>query len=116
MTRPRSVARIAYGGYGLATDMLVASVVAETMRGMSQRKGELMSEIRRCRSTWVMCDGNCSGCEFYATSSTNYLPVGAAWLWQIDVRCSRCNYKLETTGLPMICPHCGARMDGKENR
>lgn len=25
--------------------------------------------------------------------------------------CSRCNYKLETTGLLMYCPHCGAQME-----
>lgn len=33
------------------------------------------------------------------------------WLWLDGVRCSKCNYKLETTGLPAYCPSCGARMD-----
>ena len=32
------------------------------------------------------------------------------WLWFDGVRCSQCNYKLETTGLPSYCPNCGARM------
>ena len=35
------------------------------------------------------------------------------WLWLDGVRCSQCNYKLATTGLPSYCPNCGARM-GKE--
>ena len=33
------------------------------------------------------------------------------WLWLDGVRCSECNYKLETTGLPSYCPNCGCRMD-----
>ena len=33
------------------------------------------------------------------------------WMWVDGVRCSQCNYKLETTGLPSYCPNCGARMD-----
>ena len=33
------------------------------------------------------------------------------WLWLDGVRCSQCNYKLATTGLPSYCPNCGARMD-----
>ena len=32
------------------------------------------------------------------------------WLWLDGVRCSICNYKLQTTGLMSYCPHCGARM------
>ena len=32
------------------------------------------------------------------------------WLWFDGVRCSQCNYKLATTGLPSYCPNCGARM------
>ena len=35
------------------------------------------------------------------------------WLWLDGVRCSQCNYKLETTGLPSYCPNCGARMDAE---
>ena len=70
-----------------------------------------MNEIRRCRNTWTCCDGNCHNCEFTATSSsTNLTPKTANWIWSIDVRCSNCNYKLETTGLPSYCPNCGARM------
>lgn len=33
------------------------------------------------------------------------------WLWVDGVRCSECNYKLETTGLPSYCPNCGRRVD-----
>ena len=33
------------------------------------------------------------------------------WLWVDGVRCSECNYKLQTTGVPSYCPNCGARMD-----
>ena len=36
------------------------------------------------------------------------------WLWLDGVRCSECNYKLETTGLPSYCPNCGADMRGEE--
>lgn len=32
------------------------------------------------------------------------------WLWLDDVRCSICNHKLQTTGLPSYCPNCGADM------
>jgi len=33
------------------------------------------------------------------------------WLWVDGVRCSICNYELQTTGLTSYCPNCGARMD-----
>ena len=33
------------------------------------------------------------------------------WLWVDGVRCSNCNHKLQTTGLPSYCPNCGAKMD-----
>ena len=32
------------------------------------------------------------------------------WLLFDGYRCSRCNYKLQTTGIPMYCPNCGAEM------
>jgi predicted Zn-ribbon and HTH transcriptional regulator len=35
------------------------------------------------------------------------------WLWVDGVRCSECNYKLQTTGLPSYCPSCGADMRGE---
>lgn len=37
------------------------------------------------------------------------------WLWLDGVRCSKCNYKLETTWLPNYCPNCGADMRGTED-
>lgn len=41
--------------------------------------------------------------------------VGVAkgyWMAKYDgLRCSVCNYKCETTALPSICPHCGARLE-----
>lgn len=33
------------------------------------------------------------------------------WMWNADVRCSRCGHKLQTTGLPSYCPNCGAKME-----
>lgn len=33
------------------------------------------------------------------------------WVWLDGVRCSICNHKLQTTGLPSYCPNCGAKMD-----
>lgn len=36
------------------------------------------------------------------------------WILVDGYRCSVCNYKLLTTGLPMYCPHCSARMEGDE--
>lgn len=38
-------------------------------------------------------------------------PKHGRWLWLDDVRCSICNHKLQTTGLPSYCPRCGAKMD-----
>lgn len=32
------------------------------------------------------------------------------WIWIDGVRCSRCNYKLQSTGLSSYCPNCGARL------
>lgn len=32
------------------------------------------------------------------------------WLWLDGVRCSECNYKIPTIGLPNYCPQCGAYM------
>lgn len=37
------------------------------------------------------------------------------WMWVDGVRCSQCNYKLTTTGLPSYCPSCGAYMRGTED-
>ena len=33
------------------------------------------------------------------------------WTNVDGARCSLCNYKLETTGLPTFCPNCGAKME-----
>ena len=35
------------------------------------------------------------------------------WLLLDGYRCSVCNYKLQTTGIPMDCPNCGADMRGR---
>lgn len=37
------------------------------------------------------------------------------WNWVDGVRCSICNFKLQTTGLASYCPNCGAKMDGVED-
>ena len=37
------------------------------------------------------------------------------WLLFDGYRCSRCNYKLQTMGIPMYCPNCGADMRGEED-
>lgn len=37
------------------------------------------------------------------------------WIWVDGVRCSICNHKLQTSGLPSYCPNCGADMRGREN-
>lgn len=34
------------------------------------------------------------------------------WVLIDGYRCSRCNYKLQTTGIPMCCPNCKAHMRG----
>lgn len=50
--------------------------------------------------------------EIEALPSADAVPVRhGKWLWLDGVRCSQCNYKLATTGLPSYCPNCGARMD-----
>lgn len=36
------------------------------------------------------------------------------WIWTDGVRCSACNHKLQSTGLPSYCPECGARMKGDQ--
>lgn len=33
------------------------------------------------------------------------------WIQGYDIRCSICNYKLQTTGLLTYCPNCGAEME-----
>lgn len=91
-----------------------------------------MNELRRCRNTWMYCDGHCGRCATVITTSNTTMPVRveyitadnktyfpneekAHWIWRADIRCSRCNYKLESTGLPSICPNCGADMRGEQN-
>lgn len=39
-------------------------------------------------------------------------PTGK-WLLVNGYRCSKCNWKCATTGLPMYCPSCGANMRGE---
>ena len=69
------------------------------------------------RETWLCLEGK----DFQALDfvhSIDAQPTIAAepvrhgkWLWLDGVRCSECNYKLETTGLPSYCPNCGCRVD-----
>ena len=33
------------------------------------------------------------------------------WLLFDGYRCSICKHKLQTTGLPQYCPHCGSEME-----
>lgn len=35
------------------------------------------------------------------------------WIWADGVRCSRCYYKLQTTGIPRYCPNCGSYNGGE---
>lgn len=86
-----------------------------------------MNKLRVCKGSWVYCDGNCWRCVTIITTSDTTMPIRvehitadnktyfpdeekAHWIWRADVRCSRCDYKLDSTGLPSICPNCGARM------
>ena len=41
-------------------------------------------------------------------------PKTGKWILQDGYRCNRCNYKLQTTGLPTACPNCDAKMEGAE--
>lgn len=43
-------------------------------------------------------------------------PKKGTWMMNtgLGTLCSNCYYKLETTGLPSYCPHCGADMRGEE--
>jgi len=80
-----------------------------------------MNELRKCRNTWMYCDGHCDRCatampvrvEYITVDNKTYFPneEKAHWIWNAEVRCSKCNYKLEQTGLPKVCPNCGAQMD-----
>ena len=36
--------------------------------------------------------------------------VHSEWILQDGYYCSNCHYKLQTTGIPQYCPHCGAKM------
>ena len=38
------------------------------------------------------------------------------WVLIDGYRCSLCNHKLQTTGIPMYCPNCGASMVRGERR
>ena len=41
-------------------------------------------------------------------------PKSGKWVLTADgYRCTRCNHKAQTTGLPMYCPNCGAKMEGE---
>lgn len=99
-------------------------------------------ELRPCTlQKWALCDGYCEKCRTTVTPETvyncytdtagNYHWTGVysgehivstdgeptrhgRWLWFDGVRCSLCNHKLQTTGLPSYCPNCGARMDGDD--
>lgn len=54
--------------------------------------------------------------EYITADNKTYFPneETAHWIWNAEVRCSKCNYKLETTGLPSICPNCGAKMENED--
>lgn len=38
-----------------------------------------MNELRRCRNTWMYCDGRCSRCATVATSNTT-MPICAEYI------------------------------------
>ena len=80
----------------------------------------MVVEWRKCNKfSWALCDGDCDRCNTYATSFTTNTQSSSIkyghWQWVDGVRCSICNYKLQTTGLTSYCPNCGARMDGEVN-
>ena len=52
--------------------------------------------------------------ELFDKMKTMWTVKHGRWLWVDGVRCSICNHKLQTTGLPSYCPHCGAKMDEEE--
>lgn len=63
----------------------------------------------------------CSLCSNASPFKYNYCPTCGAdmreekqkkgtWIWGDGIRCSNCNYKLQTTGLPSCCPNCFAEM------
>ena len=41
-------------------------------------------------------------------------PVHGGWVLSDGYRCSVCCHKLQTTGLPIYCPSCGAKMTRSE--
>ena len=44
-------------------------------------------------------------------STTTDMTGFGNWVWQCDgVHCSKCNYKLQMTGLPIRCPKCFSPM------
>lgn len=42
-------------------------------------------------------------------------PRKGKWLLLDGYRCSECNHKLQTTGLPSSCPNCGADLRGEQD-
>ena len=61
------------------------------MQDMKVKNGQLVSETSTSSSSSVTL--NTTEC--------------ANWIWQCDgVHCSKCNHKLQTTGLPRRCPYC----------
>ena len=87
----------------------------ELEREMYRRCIDTDTEIEKGRAKWD------SGLwirykvfEDCLTVAPRVEPKHGRWLWLDGVRCSNCNHKLQTTGLPSYCPNCGAKMDGGE--
>lgn len=58
-------------------------------------------------SRWILLEGQKRMSGYIDADNVKH----GEWYWGSDVRCSCCGYKLETTGLPLECPACRAKMD-----
>lgn len=68
--------------------------------------------FKNCRYQF---DGNCTNKNKYEKCEYQYLvsqleQKKGTWVLTDGYRCSLCNYKLQTTGIPDTCPKCGASM------
>ena len=78
-------------------------------RGLHNKCLELFADKKIAEQIYLYLCGGIEDCE-------EAEPVKhGRWMLLDGARCSRCNYKLQSTGLPIYCPRCGAKMDGGED-
>lgn len=79
---------------------------------MTNRDMEEIKEIINCDAD---AETKCKMISNILNAKPHYFePKTGHWNWySTEIRCSNCNYKLETTGIPSRCPNCEINMEGR---